>query len=148
MVKKIYKKDKPAKVNKEGVGYKSPPKKHQFKKGVAPNPTGINKPKAVRQLQALTEKTLQDAIEKVLGASKKELQAMLKDSEMSLGQRIIIKAALKAEKDDSFHQFDSIVTRAIGVVKTKIDHSSEDGSMTPGTPVNFYIPDNKREVEK
>lgn len=127
------------------VGYKKPAKSAQFKKGVAANPTGVNKPKAVRAMEALSEKALQQVIELVMTGSMNDMKEALKNNELSVAHRIIIKAAIRAEKDGSFVALNEILNRAIGVVKTKIDHSSSDGSMSPPQSVNFYLPENNRD---
>lgn len=146
-VKKKAKKKVTTKANYE-VGYKKPDPKHQFKKGVNPNPNNIKKPKLVRALENLTENTLQQLINDVLTKSKTELRQMLENPDIPLAHSIVIKTALKADKDMSFYQFNEILNRAIGTVKTKIDHSSEDGTMSPAQSVAFYIPENKREETK
>jgi len=130
------------------VGYKKPPKHSRFKKGVNPNPNNIRKPKAVRAMEKLSEQTLQQVIELVMTGSMKDLKDALQNPDVSFAHRVILKAALKAEKDGSFYQLNEILNRAIGTVKQKIDHSSEDGSMSPTREVvNFYIPENKRDNE-
>jgi hypothetical protein len=133
---------------KAPIGFKKPPTQWQFKKGVNHNPLNLKKPKTVRAMENLTENALQSLISDVMTKTRPELENMLRDPNIPLAHSIVIKTALKADKDMSFHQFNEILNRAIGVVKQKVDHSSEDGSMSPAQSVNFYIPENKREDEK
>ena len=130
MVKKIVKKKKTIKKDYE-VGYKKPPMAHAFKPGNNMNPKGGNIPKELRVLKQLSEKTIQDIIEFIMINPTKDLKTLLLNEELPHAQRILIKAALKAEKDDSFHQLNEMLNRAIGAVKQKLDHSSSDGSMSP-----------------
>lgn len=147
MVKKKVKKKVTTKPMYE-VGYKKPDPRFQFKKGTINNPTGTKKPKEVRAMESLTEKAIQEVIELVMTGKIKDIKQALKSEELSLAHRIIIKAALKAEKDGSFHQLNEILNRAVGTIKQKLDHSSSDGSMSPAQSVNFYLPQNKREDDK
>jgi hypothetical protein len=117
MAKKL---DKPKK-NYE-VGNKKPPKQFQFKKGQVANPTGINQPKHIRAMQDLTADTLAKAIEMIMTGSMEDLRNALKDKNLSIAQSIIIKAAIKANKDGSFYQLDGILDRGIGKVVEKREH--------------------------
>lgn len=114
-------KPKPKKLNYE-VGDKKPPKQYQFKKGQVANPLGINQPAHIRAMQQLTADTLSATIELIMTGSLDDMKIALKDKLLSITQRIIIKAAIKAEKDGSFYQLNEILDRAIGKVVERREH--------------------------
>lgn len=118
MAKKL---DKPKRDYEIGKG--KPPKHTQFKKGVAANPTGINQPAHIRAMQQLTADTLAETIELIMVGNLDDMRTALKDKSLSITQRIIIKAAIKAEKDGSFYQLNEILDRAIGKVVERKQHT-------------------------
>ena len=130
------------------VGYKKPPKEHAFKPGNNMNPHGNNQPKEVLAMKALTEQELSKVIELVMTGTKQEMMEALNSPTISLLHRIVIKAALKAEKDDSFYAVNQILDRGIGTVKQKLDHTSSDGSMSPrSVQVEFVDEDENKPKE-
>lgn len=110
-------------------------KAKQFKKGQSGNPLGgqLHNP-IIKAMKQITEKALAETIEKIMISPKQAVKDMLDDASLSLAQRIVIKAAIKAESDGSFHSFNTILERVLGKVPDKVEIESPNGTMNT---INF-----------
>lgn len=104
---------------------KPPPKEYQFKPGQVANPLGINCSPERRMLRTMTEQSLSEAIQSVFTATTQEIQELLNDPQTTVGHRIVLKAALKAESKGNFTKFNEILERVIGKVPFKTDVTSK-----------------------
>lgn len=116
-----------AKENSE-VGYKKPPKQHQFKKGVINN-RGITVSKVKRALKTLTEEELGNAIKMVFTSTEKECKQLLKDPATTLGHKVILRAAIDAAHHGNYSKFNEILERVIGKVPNKTDVTTKGESL-------------------
>lgn len=129
------------------VGYKKPPKQHQFKKGEVRNPKGINISPERRALKDLTEKSLSDAIQKVFTSTEQECLELLNDKETSLGHKLILRAAVDATQNGNYTKFNEILERVLGKVPTKVDMTTKGESINITTEDRTKIKTLVKEVE-
>lgn len=110
--------DKPKRTD---VGYKRPPKEHQIKKGEVRNPLGCNSNPEKRLLRTITEKTIAEAIQTVFSSNDAECVALLNDPEITLGHKVILRAAIDAAQNGNYTKFNEILERVLGRVPMKHD---------------------------
>lgn len=110
-------------------------KPYMFKKGQSGNPLGgqLHNP-IIKAMKQMTEKALAETIEKIMISPKQDVKDMLEDPTLSLAQRIVIKSAIKAESDGSFHSLNTILERVLGKVPDKVEIESPNGTMNT---INF-----------
>lgn len=126
VVKKTTKKKVVKKKNPD-VGYKKPPKEHQWKPGQSGNPGGVTKERA--RLKTVSERSIADAITTVLTSTTDEINEMLDDPSTPVGEIIILRACLNAAEGGEYTRFDEILQRVIGKVGNKIDLTSAGKSL-------------------
>jgi len=128
------------------VGKGKPPRNWCIKKGQVLNPKGNNTSPEKRALKELTIASLSEAIKQVMTGTIQEAQRLLKDPNVTLGHKVILRAAVDAATHGNYEKFNSILERVIGKVPTKVEIESPSGSLTP-KQVTFYLPDNLRDIE-
>jgi hypothetical protein len=105
---------------------------HQFKKGQSGNPEGARAHNPFnRAVKQMTSQLFSETIQLVLSTPVDELDKFATDNTLTVMQRIIIKALLRADENESFGALDTIMERVIGKVAEKMEIESPKGTMSP-----------------
>ena len=113
-------------------------KPFQWKKGQSGNPKGAIISPEKRALKVLTERSLAECIKQVMTSNENEIQALIDDPDVTVGHKIILKAAQRAVEMGHYAAFDFILERAIGKVVHKVDMTSG------GSPIGQSLEDKEK----
>jgi hypothetical protein len=103
-----------------------------FKPGQSGNPNGAPKlPPEVKEIRLLTSQKITEMISKFIAATPEEIKAIATSPAATVLEIYIAKILMKGSNDGDTHRLDFLFNRVVGPVRQKIDHSSEDGSMSP-----------------
>ena len=128
MAKKV-KQKLPAKIAKPRTEKQ---KAAQFKKGNNANPLGQKAHDPFkREVRAMTNEVIANAIKLTYQSTPREVAAKLKDPSITLLEKTILRSALDAAEHGNFDRFNVILERVVGKVPEVIHISSPDGSMSP-----------------
>jgi len=107
------------------VGYKKPPKQHQFKPGNKMNPKGAAASLEVRALKAVTNATLATMIQKIVTLKPDEVKELLESSETNALEAIVLGTILDAIKHRNYDKLERLLERVIGKVPDKVESISK-----------------------
>jgi len=96
-----------------------PPKQHQFKKGQSGNPNGVSKEK--RAIKAFTATQLTNAINLAMGLSIEEAEKMVEDRNLSLPEKVVLRAIVDAAEDGNYSKFYEIAEFMLGKVPNRVE---------------------------
>lgn len=103
------------------VGFKKPPKEHQFKKGNKANPTGINCNPIKRAINEFNSMELSKAIKLVMTSTEEEALAAVNDPSTTLGFKTVLRAMIDASHDGNYSKFYEIAEHVIGKIPNKVE---------------------------
>lgn len=99
------------------VGKGSPPRHSRFKKGQSGNPEGGRKHDPLKKaLKTLTIEELGVVIKSAVTNTESSLSTELASKDITVMQKIVGKALLKAAKDGDYKTFNIIIERVVGKV--------------------------------
>ena len=107
------------------VGKGKPPKEHQFSSENQPKKNGRKKSKLKGMIEKndLSSDDISDLIINLFDKTKEELEVISNDYEQPFLLRAFVKAMIKDLEGDSLYNINSLLDRAIGKPKDKVEHS-------------------------
>ena len=98
----------------------------QFKKGQSGNPEGRKPmPQYMKDLRNKTNTEIAEGIEKMQGASIKELEKFMKNPETKAYQVAMASSLVKAIKEGDWERYDRLLSRFLGNKRTILEHTGD-----------------------